>query len=102
MLLAALLEWLDHEQRDVIAFLREENRALKVQLGSRRLRLDDRQRRRLAVLGHRLRRRTLHEFATLVTPDRFSDGTESWSPASGPTPGSAQADLAYDARSGAW
>ena len=53
----------------MIAYLREENRALKVQLGSRRLRLDDRQRRRLAVLGHRLRRRTLHEFATLVTPD---------------------------------
>jgi transposase InsO family protein len=69
MLLAALLGWLDREQRDVIAYLREENRAMKLQLGSRRLRLDDRQRRRLAVLGHRLRRRTLHEFATLVTPD---------------------------------
>jgi hypothetical protein len=50
MLLAALLGWLDREQRDVIAYLREENRALQVQLGSRRLRLDDRQRRRLAVL----------------------------------------------------
>jgi putative transposase len=69
MLLAALLGWIDREQRDVIAYLREENRALQMQLGSRRLRLDDRQRRRLAVLGHRLRRRTLHEFATLVTPD---------------------------------
>jgi hypothetical protein len=29
MLLAALLGWLEVEQRDVIAFLREENRALK-------------------------------------------------------------------------
>jgi transposase InsO family protein len=54
---------------DVIAFLREENRVLKVQLGRRRLRLDDEQRRRLAVLGQRLGRSLLREFATLVTPD---------------------------------
>jgi hypothetical protein len=32
-MLAALLGWLDREQRDVIAFLRDENRALKTQLG---------------------------------------------------------------------
>ena len=56
MLLAAVLGWLEREQRDVIAFLREENRALKTQLvggGS----LNDTQRRRLAVLGQRLGRR---------------------------------------------
>ena len=41
MLLAALAGWLDREQRDVIVFLREENRALKAQLGGRRLRLDE-------------------------------------------------------------
>jgi hypothetical protein len=69
MLLAALLAWLEAEQRDVIAFLREENRALKAQLGGRRLRLNDDQRRRLAVLGQRLGRGLLREFATLVTPD---------------------------------
>ena len=69
MLLAALLAWLEAEQRDVVAFLREENRVLKSQLGNRRLRLDDRQRRRLGVLGHRLGRRVLHDVATLVTPD---------------------------------
>jgi hypothetical protein len=69
MLLAALLGWLEAEQRDVIAFLREENRALKAQLGGRRLRLNDDQRRRLAVLGQRLGRGLLREFATLVTPD---------------------------------
>ena len=33
MLLACLLGWLEAEQRDVIAFLREENRVLKAQLG---------------------------------------------------------------------
>ncbi len=69
MLLAALLAWLDREQRDVIAFLREDNRVLKAQLGRRRLRLDDEQRQRLAVLGKRLGRSLLREFATLVTPD---------------------------------
>jgi hypothetical protein len=39
MLLACLLGWLEAQPRDVIAFLREENRVLKAQLGSRRLRL---------------------------------------------------------------
>ena len=56
ILLAALFGWLEREQRDVIAFLREENRALKAQLTGRRLRLNDVQRRRLAVLGQRLGR----------------------------------------------
>ena len=69
MLLAALLGWLDREQREVIAFLREENRVLKAQLGGRRLRLDDNQRRRLAVLGQRLGRGPLRQFAALVTAD---------------------------------
>ena len=50
MVLAALLGWLEREQHDVIDFLREENRTLKAQLGRRRLRLNDDQRRRLAVL----------------------------------------------------
>ena len=69
MLFAALLGWLEREQRDVIAFLREENRALKSQLTGRRLQLDDAQRRRLAVLGQRLGRGVLRQVATLVTPD---------------------------------
>jgi hypothetical protein len=69
MFLAALLGWLDREQHDVNAFLREENRVLKAQLARRRFRLDDDQRRRLAILGERLGRGLLREFATLVTPD---------------------------------
>jgi hypothetical protein len=56
MLLAALCGWLKREERDVIAFLPEENRALKAQLTGRRPRLNDAQRRRLAVLGQRLGR----------------------------------------------
>jgi len=69
MLLAAVLGWFEREQLDVIAFLREENRALKSQLAGRRLRLDDAQRRRLAVLRRRLERGVLREVATLVTPE---------------------------------
>jgi hypothetical protein len=53
----------------MIAFLREENRLLKVRLDGQRLRLDDHERRRLAELGHRLGRRLLGHVATLVTPD---------------------------------
>lgn len=78
MFLAALLGWLDREQRDVIAFLREENRVLKAQLGRRRLRLGDDQRRRLAILGERLGRGLLREFATLVTPDTILRWHREW------------------------
>jgi len=56
MLRTALLGWLEREQGDLIAFLREENRTPKAQLMGRRLQLDDGQRRRLAVLGQRLGR----------------------------------------------
>ena len=69
LLVAALFGWLEREQRDVIEFLREENRVLKRQLRGRRLQLCDDERRRLAVLGKRLGRRILAEVASLVTPD---------------------------------
>jgi len=102
MLLAALLAWLEAEQRDVVAFLREENRVLKSQLGNRRLRLDDDQRRRLGVLGHRLGRHVLHDVATLVTPDTILRWHRALVPESGPTLGSVLADPASDARSDVW
>jgi hypothetical protein len=69
LILGALFGWLEREQRDAIEFLREENRVLKAQLHGRRLRLDDNQRRRLAVIGQRLGRRILADIATMVTPD---------------------------------
>ena len=69
LILAALFGWLEREQREVIEFLREENRVLKAQLHGRRLRWDDHQRRRLAVIGQRLGRRILADIATMVTPD---------------------------------
>lgn len=69
LLVAALFGWLERQQRDVIEFLRDENRVLKTQLHGRQLRLSDDERRRLAGIGHRLGRRVLGEVATIVTPD---------------------------------
>jgi putative transposase len=47
----------------------EENRVLRRQLGQRRLRLTDDERRKLAVKAYRLGRQALREVATIVTPD---------------------------------
>ena len=69
LFVAALFGWLEQQQRDVIEFLREENRVLKRQLRGRRLQLCDGERRRLAVVGERLGRRLLAEIASLVTPE---------------------------------
>lgn len=98
-MLLALLAWLDREQRDVIAYLREENRAAT---GSRRLRLVDRAAPVSGGAGTPPPPPPVAHVATLVTPTRFSDGTARLLPESGPTPGSAPADLAYDAKSGVW
>jgi hypothetical protein len=48
--------------------VREENCVLREQLGKRRLRFTDNQRRRLAVRGKKLGRKLLIEIVTLVTP----------------------------------
>jgi hypothetical protein len=48
-LLTSLAGWMNQHQVQAIDYLREENRVLREQLGSRRLRLTDDQRRRLAV-----------------------------------------------------
>ncbi len=68
-LVFTLAGWLNRHQEDLIDYLREENRILREQLGSRPLRLTDAQRRRLAVRGERLGRRTLTQVAGIVTPD---------------------------------
>ena len=60
---------MNHEQQQILDYLREENRILHAQLGTRRLRFDDEQRRRLAVRAKLLGRRVLAEVATIVTPD---------------------------------
>ena len=60
--------WMNQRQQDVIEYLREENRVLREQLGGRRLRFTDDQRRCLAVRAKGLGRKLLREITTLVTP----------------------------------
>ena len=76
VLVASLAGWISRRQDAVIEFLREENQVLKQQLGGKRLRLTDAQRRRLAVLGKAIGRRALTEVASLVfhaaRPSRLS------------------------------
>jgi hypothetical protein len=69
LLVTFVVGWLQHEQHEVIKYLREENRVLKVRLRTHRVQLTDEERRRLAVLGARLGRRLLAQVATIVTPD---------------------------------
>jgi hypothetical protein len=64
VLIAMVAGWLQRYQQQVIAYLLAENRVLKAQLGGRRLRLIDAERRRLAALAHRLDRTRLQEVAT--------------------------------------
>jgi len=61
--------WVNRRQLAVIDYLKEENRVLREQLGGRRLRLNDDQRRRLAVKGKVLGRKVLQQVAGIVTPD---------------------------------
>jgi hypothetical protein len=60
---------LNDQQPRVIDYLKEENRALREQLGSKRIWLTDEQHRRLAVLGKALGHKALSEICFIVTPD---------------------------------
>jgi len=72
ILIAMVAGWIQRHQQQVITYLQEENRVLKAQLGGRRLRLTDTERRRLAMLAHPLGRQRLNEVATIATPDTLS------------------------------
>lgn len=65
----AFAGWINQQQQQVIQFLMTENRVLKETHGSKRILLNDDQRRRLAVKAKLLGRKTLEQVATIVTPD---------------------------------
>ena len=67
----AVSGWMNHRQLQVIDYLGEENRVLRAQLGGRRVRLDDHQRRRLAVKAKVLGPKVLAEVASMVTPETW-------------------------------
>ena len=67
--LIAVSGWMNQQQLELINYLREENRVLREQLGGKRLRFNDDQRRRLAAKAKGWGRKLLQEVATMVTPD---------------------------------
>jgi transposase len=67
-LLLTVCGWVNRRQLAAIDYLREENRVLRAQLGTKRL-LTDGQRRALAERGKVLGSRTLGELASIVSPD---------------------------------
>lgn len=67
--LLSVAGWMNQRQLQVIEYLREENRVLREQLGERRLRFTDEQRRRLSAKAKGLGRKILDEVATIVTPE---------------------------------
>ena len=68
-LVVCLAGWMNQHQQHVIHYLMEENRVLREQIGNRRIRFTDDQRRRLAAKAKRLGRKLLNEVATIVTPE---------------------------------
>jgi hypothetical protein len=69
MVLGVLTGWLERRERETIAYLIEETRLLRRQLGTRRLRLTEDGRRRLTARAYRVGRAALREIATIATPD---------------------------------
>src|SRR5438105_14621256 len=65
----ALAGWINQRQQHVIEYLVEENWVLREQIGARRMRFTDDQRRRLAAKAKGLGRRLLAQVATIVTPE---------------------------------
>ena len=69
LLVVAAAGWINRDQQAIICYLQEENRVLREQLGGKRLRLTDDQRRRLATKGKLLGRRILADIGSIVSPD---------------------------------
>lgn len=67
-LLFAVAGWMNQQQQHAIDYLREENRVLRAQIGGRRLRFTDHQRRSLAVKARLLGRKLLAQTVTIATP----------------------------------
>jgi transposase InsO family protein len=68
-LVVSIAGWINQRQQQVIEYLIEENRVLREQIGNRRMRFTDDQRRRLAAKAKKLGRRALEQVATIVTPE---------------------------------
>jgi|GEM_PF-2109850 len=61
--------WVNRHQQAVIEYLQAENQSLREQLGKKRIRWTDAQRRRLAEKAKAIGRSALRQLGTVVTPD---------------------------------
>src|SRR3989449_2632613 len=68
-LVVSLAGWMNQHQQHVIHYLIEENRVLREQIGDRRMRFTDDQRRRLAARAKTIGRKLLNDVAAIVTPE---------------------------------
>jgi Homeodomain-like domain len=68
-LLIIVAGWMNQHQQHAIAYLMEENRVLREQIGHRRMRFTDEQRRRLAAKAKIVGAKLLSHIATIVTPE---------------------------------
>ena len=68
-LLVLFAGWVSRHQQEMIEHLQEESRVLREQLGGKRVRFTNAQRRRLTRLAKPIGRRRLHEVSTVVNPD---------------------------------
>ena len=73
MLLMMLAGWINRQQQEAIEYLKEENSILKEELqkatGKKRIILNDKQRRRLAILAKKLGRKMLGQISDVFSPD---------------------------------
>ena len=73
MLVAMMAGWLNRQQQDAIAYLKEENKILRDELrkatGKKRIFLNDNQRRRLAILAKKVGRGVLTDISNAFSPD---------------------------------
>src|SRR5437870_8775218 len=68
-LVVSLAGWMNQHQQHVIHYLIEEDRVLREQIGDRRMRFSDDQRRRLAARAKKIGRKLLNDVAAIVTPE---------------------------------
>jgi hypothetical protein len=69
LVIACIGGWLNQHQQRTIDYLVEENPVLREQIGDRRVRFTDDQRRRLAVRAKEVGRSALSGISTIVTPE---------------------------------
>jgi hypothetical protein len=61
--------WMRRHQQEAIAYLLEENRILREQIGNRRLKFNDDQRGRLGAKAKKLEPKTLEQVAAIAAPE---------------------------------